>query len=792
VSGCLFDAYPLNGKMVFWIKQENHTTIRLEDDNWTHSVYAASDDKTILNSILSMKDKRILDLTKYCEFKSHYERITDTVRSDVLKMTLVDSTKAVTLARTIEAIYGQNTFGKIRLYNVDLLPAQSYFYKHDIFPLAYCKVVSNGSSLRWYINDSVLSTEYNVPRFKTIHLKINLKKEGKGSIPKYTDKISSIEITIPSDDSTIEIQSKSEVDMIADLTKEVRKVDPDFIFTDNGDSFDFPYLIHRAEENNIEDDLILGRESSIPLKKPAKEGTSYFSYGRTYFKPTAVKLLGRIHIDINNSFIYNDSGLEGLYEIARMCRMPLHTAVRASIGKCLSSLQFHYATKKEILIPWKPTLAEHFKTYDELLTADRGGFIFEPEIGVHEDVAEFDFVSLYPNIMLKKNLSAETISCSCCPDSRLRVPELDYNICENRIGIIPTSLKIVLEKRTKYKELNNIDVASNSKLKAIYEARQSSLKWILVTSFGYLGFNNAKFGRIDAHIAVCAFDRQILLHAATIAEKHGFKVLHGIVDSIWVKKKERDDENNNTISKKRGEQQKYYYDDYLELKESIQETGFDISFEGMYKWIAFVNSKIKNNHHNHLPVPNRYFGVFEDGTLKVRGIEERRHDTPLLLSKCQREILELIAKGNSINEVKALIIPKVNDIIHKYVQLLKENKVSLEELVFTKRLSKNSNNYQNRNTIENNGLMKLNNEGKSLRAGEVLQYIITDYYHSKNRAIPIELINHKRTFYDIRKYSELLIQTCNSVIEPFGIKLNLEPSSNNESPSILPGYACTS
>jgi DNA polymerase, archaea type len=74
--------------------------------------------------------------------------------------------------------------------------------------------------------------------------------------------------------------------------------------------------------------------------------------------------------------------------------MPLHTAARASIGKCLSSLQFYYATKKEILIPWKPILAEQFKTYDELLAADRGGLIFEPEIGVHENVAEFDFVSL--------------------------------------------------------------------------------------------------------------------------------------------------------------------------------------------------------------------------------------------------------------------------------------------------------------------------------------------------------------------------------------------------------------
>src|SRR5215469_6573412 len=753
--------------MVFWIKQEKESaaTIRLEDDIWTHSIYAASDDKTILNSILVAKDKRVSNLVKYCEFKSHYERISDTTTSKVLKLSLFDSTKALLLARIIESTYGNNNFCKIRLYNVDLLPSQSYFYEHDIFPLAYCRVVNNGSTLEWHLNDSVWSTNYKIPAFKIIHLKINTKKGG--SIPKYTDKIKSIVITVAGDSETIEIQNESETDMINELTKEVSKFDPDFILTDNGDSFDFPYLIHRAEENDIEENLILGRESSIPLKKPVKEGTSYFSYGRTYFKPTAVKLLGRIHIDINNSFIYNDSGLEGLYEIARICRMPLHTAARASIGKCLSSLQFYYATKKEILIPWKPILAEHFKTYDELLAADRGGLIFEPEIGVHENVAEYDFVSLYPNIMLKKNLSAETIRCSCCPDSRLRVPELDYNICEKRIGIIPTSLKIVLDKCAKYKELNNDYSASSPKLKAIYKTRQSSLKWILVTSFGYLGFNNAKFGRIDAHIAVCAFDRQIVLPAARIAERHGFRVLHGIVDSIWVKKGECD---NSTIPIKRG-QQKYCYEDYLELKESIQKgTGFDISFEGIYKWIVFVSSKIKNR--NHLPISNRYFGVFEDGVLKVRGIEERRHDTPPLLSKCQREILEIMATGININEVKALM-PKVKDSFDKYVRLLKQNDVGLEELIFTKRLSKDSNNYQHRNTIENNALMKLNGEGKSLKAGEVLQYIITDYYQTRsknNRAIPVEIID-KRTTYDVRRYMELLTQTCNSVTEPFGLKL---------------------
>ncbi|HKR57986.1 MAG TPA: hypothetical protein VJR67_03870, partial [Candidatus Nitrosopolaris sp.] len=181
--------------MVFWIKQErNNAPIRVEDRSWTHSIYAASDDKTILNSILRTIDRRrrkISDLLKYYEFVSCYERITDTTKSEILKLTLTDSTKALTLARMIEAIHGHNSFPKVRLYNVDLPPAQYYFYERDIFPLAYCKVeaaVTDGSSLRWVVKDNVWSTDYRTPNFKSIHLKVNIKKEER-KIPKFTDKI---------------------------------------------------------------------------------------------------------------------------------------------------------------------------------------------------------------------------------------------------------------------------------------------------------------------------------------------------------------------------------------------------------------------------------------------------------------------------------------------------------------------------------------------------------------------------------------------------------------------------
>lgn len=725
--------------MVLWIKQENGQTIRLEDD-WTHSIYAATNDRTDFSMILQNKD--IMPLVRTKEIVSRRERITDNFKSDVLKLTLNDSASGPNLARRIEAL---GPFGKFRLYNVDLLPAQFYFYDHDLFPLAFCEVTrSNGKNdfsigspcLRWNVLDDIQSTDYVLPSFKVVRLGAHIKKQTK--IPKFSDPIASV-VFENAVEGRYEIEGNSELDILQSLEREVETFDSDFICTIEGDSFLFPYLIHRAKENGIA--LSLSREKT-PLEKPSRPGTSYFSYGRIYFKPVATKLYGRIHIDMFNSFMWDESGMHGLYEVARICRMPLHTAARASIGKCLSSLQFYQAVKNDILIPWKPVLAEHFKTFGELLVADRGGFIFEPRAGVYENVAEFDFASLYPCIMYQKNISAETVRCECCPDSKERVPELGYNICEKREGIVPKALKIVITKRARYKELKK--AAKNQKIKSVYDARQNALKWINVATFGYLGFNNAKFGRIDAHIAVCAFDRKIFLQAVRIAENQGFKVLHGIVDSLWIQKS------------------KVTKDDYIRLKERIEtETGFAISFEGVYKWIAFLRSKENVD----LPVANRYFGAFENGNLKIRGIEARRHDTPVLFRRFQEEILRIMAAGNAVQEVKNLM-PEVKDVFDKYVAQLKSGKVPAADLLFAKRLSKDSDQYEDRNVAELHSLNQLAAEGKKLKAGETVEYLITNYAGRRMRTVPRELVDENTT-YDIPRYVELLTETYNSIIEPF-------------------------
>jgi hypothetical protein len=54
VEGWLVDAYPLRDKMIFWVKQTNVNTIRLED-NWSDSIYVTGDNNSDLKSILAVK-----------------------------------------------------------------------------------------------------------------------------------------------------------------------------------------------------------------------------------------------------------------------------------------------------------------------------------------------------------------------------------------------------------------------------------------------------------------------------------------------------------------------------------------------------------------------------------------------------------------------------------------------------------------------------------------------------------------------------------------------------------------
>lgn len=800
-SGWLFDIYHLDDKIILWIKSKDNEKVERLEHSWSSSIYIASDLKSQL--LYLTEDKFVQSLISNYQFEYKFEDpdFAKQLTSEVLRLFLKDSSDMLKLARYIEKL--SKVFGYYRLYNVDISPEQSFMYQKEIFTLQSINLEEKNDDLDKHCsfksgvdNDNSLdSFSYIIPNFR--FLSFEIVSEQKTIANDFGDKI--LKITVVASDKnndiieTFSIAEDSELETLLGFCYEINRLDPDIIITKGGDQFLFPHLFFRAKAHGIEIQLLssLNRERQVEylLKKNKSlldrinilyttgkddsfSSTSYISYGKVYFKPRPFYLYGRIHIDLNNSFIYKDNGLDGLTEISRICRIPLQLSSRSTIGKCLSSLYFYNAYKKNVLISWKPTTSEIPKTFFDLLRADKGGTVFESKPGAYDKVAEFDFVSLYPNIMLTKNVSSDTINCDCC-ENRLdnKVPGLEhlYHLCKKRLGIVPLSLKIVLERRIEYKRRikdlsassadnndNNNNNHDNEELRICYKNRQTALKWILVTSFGYLGFSNSKFGRIDAHIAVCAFARDILLKTSKIAEKHRFEIIHGIVDSIWVKETDARYTVNSTIDCEKR---------YDALKREIEEiVGLSISFEGVYKWVVFDPSKTNPE----LPALNRYFGVFEDGTIKMRGTETRRHDTPPLFTKFQEELMKTMSTCENINEILQRL-SELERIYHKYANFLISHKVSHTDLIFTKRISKNSDDYEDRRTIENCVLKRLKNEGKTLRAGEQIRYIIANYYDKKSteRAIPVELVSEFDFIYDEKRYLELLREVYDSITKIF-------------------------
>ncbi len=451
--------------MIVWLKCLDGTCSRIADP-WKPTIYVSGNVEDLL-------DLSCQPFVSACSFTQKFVQPGDLKRSTVLEVEVRSEAHAKTLAKKIQ-LYGN--YSKFRLFNVDVPFTQMYLYQKDLFPLAFVQAEHTNSNVKWTLQDSRDSFDYKLPDFKKVRLQIRTDKTNR--IQGFGDELDSF-VLILNDDERVKVDSGNECDKIHKMVDVFHELDPDIVLTENGDSFIFPYLARRAQQNGIRDQLILDREG-VPLSVYETQGHSYFSYGKILYRQTAARLRGRLHIDEANAFFVNDCGLEGLFEVARTCIIPIQRASRTTIGTSMTSLQLYNALKEDVLIPWNKNLPEEFKDGNELVVADRGGFIFEPEVGIHDSIGELDFSSLYPTIMLRKNLSGETVNCQCCPNSPLKVPELTFNICERWTGIVPRSLEILLRKRMIYKRLKRSALDPPSRLG--YDQRQAALKWILVCS----------------------------------------------------------------------------------------------------------------------------------------------------------------------------------------------------------------------------------------------------------------------------------------------------------------------
>ena len=621
--------------------------------------------------------------------------------------------------------------GGFELYTCDIPVAQLFFIETGMFPMARVVLeveeAADGSSPlihSFSLRDSPWELDYSLPPLVIMEIEM----EGGRGNPSHRP-MGKLVVKVDGEELVIE------EDPISSLKEILSRHAPHVILSRWGDSYLMPNLQRLASASG--ESLPFGREPWGYV--PRKRGRSYFTYGRILFTASSYIFKGRWHLDLENSFIIKECGLEGLIELSRLSKIPVQRMARTSTGTCISAMQVERAIKDDYLIPLKKTQVEEFKTADELLTTDKGGLTYKPVPGFYEEVAEIDFASMYPTLMAKFNLSPETVGCKCCPDAP-RVPEAGFRVCTRRKGLIAKTIEPLLKKRQRYKE--KIKSTQDPIAQEIYRRRQTAHKWCLVTTFGFLGYRNARFGKIEAHESTTAWGREMLLRAKEIVEERGYRFIHGLTDSLWIKKEGMKKE------------------DYQELTKIVEEgTGIPISLEGFYHWISFLPSRQDPK----IGFPARFFGVFDTGKLKVRGLMVRKRDTPPFVKKALLEILEILSRAGDKREYKVLLEEAVQPVVETAMERLMEGRMEPEELSILKRLSHDPLQYAH-GTMMAAVAQELLARGVQLMPGESIQMVITDASAKDPslRARALGFLDLPHT-YDRSKYREIFMDAIKEI-----------------------------
>ncbi len=352
---------------------------------------------------------------------------------------------------------------------------------------------------------------------------------------------------------------------------------------------------------------------------------------------------------------------------SRLSGLSPNLVSRFTPGTLISSYEVFEALRRGVAVPFRKRDAEIVRNISELRSCDKGGMMFQPEPGVYEKVHQIDFTSLYPSIIVKYNLSPET----------LEHPEIE--------GFLSTVLASLLNLRIETKRLKKTDQA--------FAGIDSILKWMLVTCFGYTGYRNAKFGQIQVHERITAASRELLMQIKELAEKMDFIVLHGIVDCLWVM----------------GEP-------ILKYKEAVeQETGI-LTEVDTYDWIAFLPMCDGSGSYN------RYFGRLDTGKMKIRGVAARKGDTPEYVLRMQRELFEVLAGARSREELQ-MVEPDAEEVRAKYMRELVDADIDVRELAIHRRVGRL--NYSRR-CAEASAVKAHEEQGLNLAPGMEIGYVVKD------------------------------------------------------------------
>ncbi|MEM4662508.1 MAG: DNA-directed DNA polymerase [Candidatus Diapherotrites archaeon] len=579
------------------------------------------------------------------------------------------------------------------------------------------------------------------------------------------------------------IKVDSEKELIEKLVEKIKNKDLDILVTYNGDNFDLPYLKVRAAKLKTKFDIGVDNSEPIGVKKT---------------RESAVKVRGRPHIDayqilrmlmrfgvVNlikldlesvSKTLFNEPkekipaneinaiwkskvGLERLadynlldsdvayriasnylplfIELGKLVHYTLFDVSRSSSSQLVEALLIGEASNSDILVPNKPSDQE---VKERTMQTYQGGFVYEPLPGLHENIAVLDFTSLHPTIIISHNVSPDSLNCNHKECSEKNSSPIKYWFCTKKVGFVPKVIRRLFEERVAIKKSLKL-LKKDSKEYLLADARQHSLKIILNSFYGSLGYARFRWYSKECASAITAWSREYVRMVAEEAKKAGFQIIYGDTDSTFIK-----------IPKEKSKEDVMAFVEYINSK---LPGVMNLELEGFYKRGIFVTKKAEITQ----AAKKKYALIDENNNLKIVGFEYVRRDWANIAKETQRMVIEAILKDGSPEKAVAIVKQKIKE--------LRDGLIKKNDLIIYSQIKKDVNAYESVGPHVA-AAKKAIAKGRDIGESSVIGYIITKCGKSiSDKAQLAEYVNEGN--YDAEYYiKNQVIPSVIKIISEFG------------------------
>ncbi len=437
----------------------------------------------------------------------------------------------------------------------------------------------------------------------------------------------------------------------------------------NVDLADFAQDLYDVKEKTLRNVLtFLGIK---PRDVESIEENDYYRYWSD--RELRKKLEGRIEADAEETFELGRDALDYIVELSSLSGLPPDQVLAAAVGFRVDNHMMMEAHRLGELIPARNEMP---------VIPYRGAIVLKPEVGLHENVAVVDFSSMYPSLMVKYNISPDTILDKDEGAESFVVPEVGWRFRKNPPGLYAIVLGNLLSERKRLKrEVANSRKGTNEY--RLLKARERAVKVITNATYGYAGWAGSRWYSKQVAESAAALGRDTINKSIFIAKKLGLKILYGDTDSLFVN------------------HDKALVEKFLKTVE--EDMGLEISLSHVYQRILFTEAMKK------------YAGLREDGEIDVVGMEAVRGDWSQLAKEVQNMVLKMALEDKGPARAKEYVLSLTKD--------LKSAKKPISSFVIWKTLTKRPEDYDvHAPHVE--AAKKLVKEGWPVKSGDSVGFVI--------------------------------------------------------------------